>query len=343
MRLNIFSKRMSYSLQALSCLVLGLFLNINVAFASSETLAPSVKTNKNVVSTEFNDHIVDKAALDAEVENLRSMATEKAKTPDQAEFLSEEERGKLGSEQARLSSVRDTDLESEGRKVRYSEENVHFNDFETEYTKAGAMAHKKDADEIVDSTETAIGKLTEYLREKGLDCTEAAKSPEIKDPYYIEIEKEEIKEVDYDQKFCEFPRANYSCSDSLSVICNRRGWAYGSWQPRDILINGRFANNQGWLHGIHWTKSRTGLHMRHDGWVRAAIRGHIASVLNVRLDQISEGLDYSARGEGGLPEFYKKHFGWDNYRVRYSYRDANEICEQWSPERWDETCGLSSR
>jgi hypothetical protein len=181
-----------------------------------------VKTNKNKMTTEFEDHIADKKDLDVNIEALRDIGTSAANSsPDFGNFLSTDDSGKVFSGASRLGNIDENSLESEGRKERYATDNAYFDDFETDYTRPGAARHKKDAEDIVSATEIHIEKLTETLRKNGIDCKEVKNKPDIKDPYYIEIEKEEVGDTEYDQKFCEYLRNVYSCSNDLVVKCEQ--------------------------------------------------------------------------------------------------------------------------
>lgn len=207
------------------CRVLSLiFLIIELAqntYASSAPEMPKkpVRTNLNEVSREFEEHIENKALLDSKVEGLRASGIEGIETADPSSILGAGEGSKVSSEASRLSRIGEYDLEDAGRRERSNPKNSYFNNFETDYSKPGALMHKRDVEEIVSSTNRKLGELTRTLRDLGIDCREEAKSAEIKDPYLIDIERSESKEIEYDQKFCEQPRNSYSCVEKLSTRC----------------------------------------------------------------------------------------------------------------------------
>lgn len=221
---------------AISLLLLFSFMKVFEVFATAGT-NPPVKTNKNTMTTEFEDHISNKKDLDVSIEGLRDIGTSAAEcSPNFDNFLSTDDSGKVSVGANRLSNVDENSLESEGRKERYSTDNAYFDDFEIDYSRPGAMAHKEDAEKIVNATENQLEKLTEALRQNGIDCTEVKNKPEIKDPYYIEMEKEEVKDTEYDQRFCEYLRNIYSCSNDLVVRCEHPTSEQAVLKPRTNIV-----------------------------------------------------------------------------------------------------------
>jgi hypothetical protein len=302
----------------------------------NEIFAVPIKTNKNEISGEFN-LISNRTELDSDVEASRNQATINISNEIISEVLSPNE-----SNVNDLKWIDEHSLESKGRDAKSSEDNKYFTEhnYETDYTIAGAIAHKKDADEIVNDTEIKLIKLTEVLRKNGIDCEpKDDKTKEIQDPYYIETEKTQHKEVEYDQHFCEYPRNTYNCHDNMTIACEKRNWKYYEWshETRWIFIPGGEAYGNGWLFSIYWKKNRFGMHMRSDGGTKHGLRISIANRLGKNHGQI-EVLHISQRGEGGLHEERSKEFLWDSYKVGYKYREAEEICDKWSEERWSEAC-----
>lgn len=335
--------------QAISLLLLFSFMKVFDVFASGDTNLP-VKTNKNKITTEFEDHIIGKKDLDISVESLRNIGTSAAESaPKFDDFLNSDDRAKVSEEQGRLSGIGENSLESEGRKERYSTDNAYFDDFETDYSRPGAMAHKKDAEDIASGTEKHFEKLTETLRKNGIDCKEVKNKPDIKDPYYIEIEKEEVKDTEYDPKFCEHLRTTYSCADTMTMTCLKRNWSIqwkdvGAEGTRTMDIDLGTIMSRGWWYPIFWKDDRTGIHMRGDPWVQKEVREEIAKRLKIKVGHIYEDIHISARGNGRPSyEVWDEHFAWGSYTVRYRYRGGEETCDKWSEERWDETCGLTSK
>jgi len=303
-----------------------------------KAFAISVKTNKNEVSREF-DQIENREKLETNIEDIRIQATSTIGSGPMFDIFTPNE-----SQTTDLQNIDEYSLESKGRDARYTPDNLYFNDFETNYTRPGAIAHKKDVDRIIKATEKKLAKLTQILRANGIDCTEVAKPSNIADPYYIELEKEQHKEVNYDPSFCEYLRNQYDCVDNMSIHCEKRNWKYYEWKPdvRWINISGWEARSNGWLYSEYWKKKRFGLHMKNDTDTQNSARHNIASKSQKNSGQIGE-IIISARGEGEILHAGGKEYLWDSYKIGYKYREAEEICDHWSKEKWDEMCNLSSK
>lgn len=209
--------------QTLSLIFLIIVIAQN-AYASSvpEIHKKPVRTNLNEVSGEFEEHIENKALLDSNVEDLKSRGISGIEVADPSYILGAEDGSKVSSESSRLSSISEYDLEDAGRRERANPKNSYFDDFETDYTKPGASMHKKDAEEIISATNIKLGELTRALKDIGIDCREVSKDRDIKDPYLIELEREEVKEVDYDKTLCEQVKNNYSCTSSFKATCRHK-------------------------------------------------------------------------------------------------------------------------
>ena len=80
---------------------------------------------------------------------------------------------------------------------------------------------------------------------------------------YIDIKKEDQKNTEYDQLFCEEPRNQYSCNDSVSLSCKRIGIRYTNPEPRTIRFNGHTLHNNkmNWGFAVHWKTKRWGWHI----------------------------------------------------------------------------------
>ena len=116
------------------------------------------------------------------------------------------------------------------------------NELEPDYTKPGNRLHKEDSNDIVSSTDDTMSKIGSNfmakLNSEGFDC-KTVKGSVVKEPtYYIEIKRENQKNTEYDQIFCEEPRNTYNCNDTATLNCARRGKRWNPWQYREIDIGG---------------------------------------------------------------------------------------------------------
>ena len=202
--------------------------------------------------------------------------------------------------------------------------------------------YKLDAEEIADATDKTIGDLVSKLKEFGVDCKTVKGSVQKEPVYYIDIKREQQKNVEYDQFFCEEPRNTYNCNNTLTTRCIRRGKRWHAWQDKTVRIDGdtiyRNANYLGY--SIKWKRKRHGWHLRQDsaGW-----RQFLSSHLNIPIEQIHEQIHFpdGARGVGSAthPVYERWRIVFDQYEFKYKYREGYEVCEQWE-DTWNERCTL---
>ena len=67
---------------------------------------------------------------------------------------------------------------------------------------------------------------------------------------------------------------------------------------------------------------------------------HIVKILGVSDEQIHPVVNVPAKAEGAINHIEGNGYNWERFRIRYQYRDGEEICEQWS-EVWTERCNLN--
>lgn len=333
---------MSKQIEGFIIVILPVVLPFLMLF-SLTTLA--IQTQVNEVTDLFDKHIENKDLLLQNMKEQNDNAMEQIKSRKHHDFIEgiDEAEGKINE----LNSIKETDLEGAGRQKRVSKEYQFYdeNELEPDYTKSGNNMHKLDSDEIVTGTEKTMRQvgidLMKNLIELGFDC-KTVKGAIHKEPtYYIEIKREDQKNTEYDQFFCEEPRNQYSCNDSVSLNCVKRGMKWNPWQYREVQIAGdtvyHGAKHLG--HAIFWKKKRWGWHLNFDsaGW-----RVFLSNHLGIPLEQIHPQIHFpgGARGIGGTHPVYEQwRIVFDAYVFGYSYRDGNEICEQWA-EDWTERCVL---
>lgn len=177
------------------------------------------KTNINKVTDLFDSNIENKDALFEDIKHQREEMARQITSKENFDFIE----GMAGSDSKtqELNAISDTSLENAGRAKRASEEYRFYdeNELEPDYTKPGNILHKEDMDDLAKGTSSIIWDLMSKLKEIDIDC-KTEKGPVQKDPvYYIDIKREEQKQTDYDQFFCEELKNQYSCKDVLSVRC----------------------------------------------------------------------------------------------------------------------------
>ena len=330
--------------------------------AFNVSISAHVQTNINEVTDLFDRNIEDKGGLFKEMsrqnENAVSVIGSK-----QAEGITPGMEG-VEAQVSELNSIKETDLDSSGRSKRASEELKFYNENELEpdYTKPGNRLHKLDADDIAEATSVLMGDLMKKLKELNIDC-KTVKGPVIKEPtYYIDLKREEQRNTDYDQFFCEEPRNKYNCNDSVSLTCTRKGIGFGEWQSRTIKFSGNALHNEkmNWGWAVKWKNKRWGWHITPDHprgfgdyqvdsiWrknpsaIIADARAYIATKLGVSIEQIGEHIGFpdSGRGIGNInPIGHRWRVVWDEYEFSYHFREVFDTCEEWK-EDWTERCVL---
>lgn len=223
------------------------------------------KTNVNEVTDLFDRHIEDKDALIEDIKRQNERAVDQIRSKESLSFIGgtdeheskEKVQSLVDAKSRELNTIPDTNLENAGRSARVSEECRFYdeNELEPDYTKPGNKLHKEDMDDIANGTSKLVGDLIGKLKEIDIDC-KTEKGPIQKEPvYYIDLKREEQKNTDYDQFFCEEPRNHYSCRDELSVKCNQ---IIG--KPSSMNITGTnlptVNRAPGWLQ-LGWTDSHS--------------------------------------------------------------------------------------
>ncbi len=327
-----------------------------------------VKTNVNEVTDLFDRNIEDNAGLLREMKKQNENGLELIGSKQAAGMVPGIER--VESEISELNSIKATDLDSSGRSKRASEELRFYdeNELEPDYTKPGNKLHKLDADDIARATGDLVGDLMKKLKELNIDC-KTVKGPIVKEPtYFIDLKRQEQRNTDYDQFFCEEPRNQYNCNDSVTLTCKRKGMGYGDWQAKTIKLNGGFlyGSAMNWGFAIKWKVGRWGWHItpyhprgikasfgevqvdsvwrENPGAIIADARRLLAQVLGARIDQIGENVRFpeGGRGVGNITELGSSQRWraiWDEYEFGYDFREVFDTCEEWA-EDWTERCVL---
>jgi len=329
----------------------------------------AIQTQINKVTDLFDKHIENKNNLLLDMKKQSDNAHDLIKSGQHHDAIVGI--GESANKASEINSIGESDLENAGRSKRISNEYQFYdeNELEPDYTKPGNRMHKLDAEDIVDATEKTIRNvgidLMKKLIELGFNC-KTVKGVIYKEPtYYIEIKKEEQKNTEYDQFFCEEPRNQYNCNDSVSLSCAKTGLRYGQWQHKTIKLPGHALHNEKmhWGYAVKWKYKRWGWHItpyHPKGWgeyqidslwrnnpelIIADARIYLANKLGVQLEQIREDVGFPPGGRGvddGSsidPVGCRWRVAWNEYEFTYYYRDTYPVCEVWA-EDWTETCGL---
>jgi len=324
------------------------------------------KTNINQVTDLFDRHIENKDGLLQDMKQQNDNAAEQIRSRTHHDAIE----GIDGAEgkAAELNSIKETDLDTAGRAKRSSAEYQFYdeNELEPDYTKAGNRMHKQDSDDIVAGTEATMRDLGSDLMKKlstlGFNC-KTVKGPVQKEPvYYIDIKREDKKNTEYNQFFCEEPRNQYNCNDGLTLTCKSQGIQWGPWQDKQIRIPGQ--ELVGFGRTVFWVEKTAKRCFEYkltvqstSGWFGTVapdpqvIQG-MREFLTTKhpgstIDNIST--EMSSWWEGGIfsidgwtyggRTLGSKDYAWNTYIVNYKYRDGSPACFEWT-EDWTERCVL---
>jgi len=320
-------------------LLLARMISVHLIFMSGTILAAAL-TNKNDISNFFNQEIKDKQQLESFLANSQQEAEQGIESKRAVEALGIKEQ-ELEHKTSELNAVNANSLENKGQEERAKEENAYYERLEVDYNDPKIINHKKDIDKIAEASEKLMSRLTEGLKELGINCKQVKGDRELEPEYAIEIEKEQQKDTVYNQHICEELRSRYNCSDTVTLKCAKKGMQWDPWQYKEVQIPGdtvyHGAKHLGYA--IFWKKKRWGWHLSFDssGW-----RVFLANHLGIPLEQIGEQIHFpgGARGIGGTHPVYERWRIVFNYYVfGYDYRDGHEVCAQWQ-EDWHEVCKL---
>ena len=259
-------------------------------------IALAIDTNINKVTDLFDKYIDNKQELLQNLEEQNNNAINQIKSGTHHDSI--EGIGEAGVKAGELGAIKETDLDNAGRSRRASTEYQFYdeNELEPDYTKPGNRLHKEDSDDIVSSTDDTMHKIGSNfmakLNSEGFDC-KTVKGSVIKEPtYYIEIKREQQKNTEYDQLFCEEPRNNYSCNDSVQLKCTTPSAT--PMQPKNFRSTLPINFNP-------YTKELT------FGW-------NVNGVLNGGRGQVFDySIDFNVPDKDKINQFQLMNIGWDDH------------------------------
>lgn len=310
-----------------------------IIFIASTALAHT--TNRNIVNSEFVDHISDKSSLDSEIRSNVHNATSSIGSGAAFEVFNPQE-----------IDISHESLEDRGQ-VERAKQN-HFDLLEVDYSKAGAKKHHQEVKELVSETAAKFKSLSDLLRKVGIDCNSIKTYNKFDtSPFQIDTKLDKVKEVEYKPNFCEQLQNTYNCISSLRIHCLQKAVDWHEWEQRSITIPGsELYHTASYLFYSHYVAKKTfeqklispisfeAKRCRVNFNSIPQMKSYLEKRFQYRKGSISNDMVFSWHG-GTIPLGGKKYL-WRNYVINYKYRNGNDICEKWSDEVWQESCPFSA-
>lgn len=303
-----------------------------------------VKTQENEQTALFQDSFKDAnenwADYQKKVESGKKGALNSIAGGLQLEMTKEKSAAAISQDIENLKGIEAKDLNNKGTREMQKQDAI--SSLHMDYSESGNQMHWEYAKELSDGMDELMPELLNKLKEIGADCRIIKGSKEQEPSFYLQMKQTKHKDTKYNQAFCEALRGSYNCTDSVALRCLKRGMRYEPWQEREITYGGYevWTQHRNWLTAVYWKKPRRGKSKdRGIITVGAAslIKDDIAKKLKCRSDQVE--VKSAAVGMGGLMhEYPRDRFRvYQQYKVRYRFREGNEICKRWE-ETWTERC-----
>jgi hypothetical protein len=179
-------------------------------------------TNQNVASEFFNETIDNKSELEQSLKHAKEQAEKGINDQEGLKSLNVT-RNEIDNKTIELNSINSYDLGSAGRLERAKEENHYYELLEVDHSAPGQTRHKQDMGQIANASGNLIAKLTEGLKNIGIDCKKTKGNKEVEAQYGIDTLQEHTSDITYTKVICEQPRNSYDCAQSLKVSCKQAG------------------------------------------------------------------------------------------------------------------------
>jgi len=197
-------------------------LIIIVTFSYYGYAKEAVRTNQNVASEFFEQAIDNKDELEQSLKHAKEQAGKGIAEQEGLKSLNVTQ-DEVNNKTTELNSINAYDLESAGRLQRAKEENHYYELLEVDHSAPGMIKHKQDMEQIANASGKLIAKLTEGLKEIGVDCKKTKGNKEVEPQYVIDTEQEHTSDITNTQIICEQPQNSYDCAQSLKLTCKQAG------------------------------------------------------------------------------------------------------------------------
>ncbi len=346
-------------------LITSTFIFFRAVEALADHTAPEVQTQINERTDLFEKSINDLPEVERQLEGVKQEALKSLGSgmPQGLSSITKKSKSELAAESNKLESIREHDLDGEGRKEMIKK-NV-LNELYPDYKRPLNKQYMEDAKAIAAGQNKLLDNLLGKLKELGVDCKAIKGDVRHEAEYFLKVKTTEHKDTIYNQTFCEELRNVYHCNDEVTLKCKRIGIRYKNPEARTIRFNGHTLHNNkmDWGFAVKWKDKRWGWHIStyhprsplgrwpdqvDSKWrdnpaaIMADARSFIALSLGVSIDQIGEDVIFPANGRGIgniTPVYCRWRVVWDEYEFGYTYREIYHVCEEWQ-EDWNERCRL---
>ena len=327
-----------------------ILLLLSISSSKGDHAEPTIEVQINEQTDLFERSIDDYAGLNKAIEGQQATTINGVENNEGLDFVTDQSEEQIKASVTGLSDIKAIDLNDRGSE-EMAKENV-LNELYVDYSKPLNKEHLIDAKKLGDGQDELMANLLGKLREIGVDCKTAKGPKEMEPTYYLQVKQTSNKDTKYNKKLCEELRNKYSCTDSVSLKCIRKGMKWEAWQRKAIEIGGAELVAQAkWIfRGEKLKKKHFRLFIKNgEAGVKGYFQNLIAAKKGVSIEQIStinlsvEYLDHYvnpyrlAWGGVDCPGLGRKEWIYPTYRMGYDFRDGHEICEEWS-EDWTERC-----
>ena len=194
----------------------------NIVFSCYSTAKEEIRTNQNNQTDFFAKEIDNKQELEQSLKHAKEQAGKGIAEQEGLKSLNVTQ-DEVNNKTTELNSINSYDLESAGRLERAKEENHYYELLEVDHSAPGMSKHKQDMEQIANASGKLIAKLTEGLKDIGVNCKKTKGNKEVEPQYVIDTEQEHTSDITYTKVICEQPRNAYDCAQSLNVSCGQMG------------------------------------------------------------------------------------------------------------------------
>jgi hypothetical protein len=194
----------------------------NIVFSCYSTAKEEIRTNQNNQTDLFAKEIDNKQELEQSLKHAKEQAGKGIAEQEGLKSLNVTQ-DEVNNKITELNSINAYDLESAGRLQRAKEENHYYELLEVDHSAPGQTRHKQDMEQIANASGKLIAKLTEGLKDIGVDCKKTKGNKEVEPQYVIDTEQEHTSDITYTKIICEQPQNSYDCAQSLKLTCKQAG------------------------------------------------------------------------------------------------------------------------